>query len=57
MRKEEYVKAIKKFLIENNNFTCEQAEKLIEIYKDDIDELMNLGLSPDGAGTAMMMGY
>ncbi len=57
MSKEEYVKEIKKFLIENNKFTCEQAEELIEIYKDDIDELMNLGLSPDGAGTAMMMGY
>ena len=28
-----------------------------QLYKDDIDELMNLGLSPDGAGTAMMMGY
>ena len=55
--KEEYVKEIKKFLIEKNNYTSEQADELIEKYKDEINELMSLNMSPDGAGTAMMMGY
>ena len=57
MTKEEYVKEIKKFLIEKNNYTSEQADELIEKYKDEINELLSLNMSPDGAGTAMMMGY
>lgn len=57
MSLEEYKKEIKKFLINKNNYTEENANKLIENYKEEIKEFLRKELSPAGAGTAMMQGY
>ena len=57
MSKEEYIEKIKEYLMKKHHYTKEEADKLIKLYEDDIYELMEKGLSPSGAGTAIIMGY
>ena len=57
MELDTYIAEIKKFLIEKNNYTEEQSEKLIKNYEDDLQEFLDNDWRPDVAGTAMMNGY
>ena len=57
MSLEEYKRKVEDFLVKKNNFTIQEARRLIQIYSDDFPEFIKDDWSPSGAGSAMMLGY
>lgn len=55
MTMEEYVARIRECL--DKNVSAEEAERLMKEYEKDLQDFLDKGWSPEGATTAMIMGY